>query len=263
MSVERRATPLETRFAFGTDASPAAFPDCTASNTQHRFASEHEGQEALVREHPDRRWAGRARLGFSCGGRYRGWVCDRVQGLVLGGAGGGDRAPRAGAGGTGGKTPVGLQGAAISPAPAPAAKVSDRRAASRRRCWSRPARPTRFSTQWITHARSGVAIDIPAARSRAGPAEVASRIAAEGGFDISVAGIRRIRDLGLDPPKVTGRATSGVLSVLAGFATPACRSEDRRVADQPVQLLHVLGVHQRESDQHHGAADRHRYDQVA
>lgn len=211
MSVERRSTPLETRFAFGSDAyrgvpglhslyslgSPAGVKGGNLSFEDIQIV------DAL----------GAPVSGFSfvaadtednVAGESFAWSSDKPLTEI-------ERlAP---AGNWGCKTPIGLGTTDVSCAGTGAGGTTTAGGKSTALLVAADS-PTRFSTQWVTGARSGIAVGIQTAKITM-VKQVEGRIDPADSFDISVVGSTG-SVMGSGTTGVAGSATTGALNVLAG-----------------------------------------------
>jgi uncharacterized repeat protein (TIGR01451 family) len=211
MSVERRSTPLETRFAFGTDAyrgvpglhSLYSLPGPAGLKGGNLRFENIQIVDAL----------GAAVSGYS-------FVAADTEDNVLGEsfAWTSDQPIReierlAPAGNWGCKTPVGLGTTTVTCAGTGAGATTIAGGKSTALLVAADS-PTFFATQWQTPARSGIAIGIQTAKITV-TKQVAGRIGAADSFDVSVAS-QGGSVLGTASTGVASSATTGALTVLAG-----------------------------------------------
>jgi uncharacterized repeat protein (TIGR01451 family) len=211
MSVERRSTPLETRFAFGTDAyrgvpglhslySLPTFPGLMGANLSFQNIQVVDGLGAPV-------------SGFS-------FVAADTEDNVLGEsfAWTSDQPIReierlAPAGNWGCKTPVGLGTTSVTCAGTGIGATTIAGGKSTALLVAADS-PTFFTTQWLTAARSGIAIGIQTANITL-TKQVAGRIDVADSFDISVAS-QGGSVLGSASTAAANIASTGSITVLAG-----------------------------------------------
>jgi len=211
MSVERRSTPLETRFAFGTDAYRGvpgldtlySLPNPTGLKGGNLTFSNIQILDGL----------GAPVTGFSFVaadtednvlGESFAWTSDKPINEI-------ERlAP---AGNWGCKTPVGLGTTSVSCAGTGAGGTTIAGGKSTALLVAADS-PTTFATQWITGARSGIAIGIQTAKLTL-VKQVASRIDPADSFDLSVASSGG-SVLGSATTGATTSASTGAVTVLTG-----------------------------------------------
>jgi uncharacterized repeat protein (TIGR01451 family) len=211
MNVERRATPLETRFAFGTDAyrgvsglhslyslgSPAGVKGGVLSFENIQIVDglgvPVSGYSFVAADTED-----------NVAGESFAWSSDKPLTEI-------ERlAP---AGGWGCKTPIGLGTTDVTCAGTGIGGTTTAGGKSTALLVAADS-PTRFSTQWITGARSGIAVGIQTAKITV-VKQVASRIDPADSFDFGVASSTG-SPLGSATTGAADSATTGALNVLAG-----------------------------------------------
>ncbi len=213
MSLEKRSTPLETRFAFGTDAyrgvpgldtlyslpSPAGLKGGVVSFSNIQIVDAHgvpvSGYSFVAADTED-----------NVSGESFAWTSDKPLREI-------ERlAP---AGNWGCKTPIGLGTTSVTCAGTGAGGTTIAGGKSTALVVAADT-PTSFSAEWQTAARSGIAIGIQTAKLTL-IKQVASRIAAADAFDVNVAS-QTGSVIGTATTGAASSASTGALTVLAGSA---------------------------------------------